>query len=157
MKTTTPLIRDTYIGMIKNSVGSNMFRNCYVLIDEVKKDATEDGRISCAFFASSILVICKLISEVHATVASTVLDMKKNNWLEIEGGPDLQIGDVIIWEEAFVGNSANTHIGFYIGDDQAISNSYNKQTPQIHHITYGTNEDSQPKRKIDQVWRYRFE
>jgi|GEM_PF-5669068 len=40
----TPRPFDTYLAVIKNSIGSNMFRNLYVNINGVKKDATEDGK-----------------------------------------------------------------------------------------------------------------
>lgn len=120
-----PLQFDTYISVIENSVGSYLFKNLYVSIDGVKKDATEDGWLSCAFFVSSILVMFKFIKEIHGTVSSTIRDLKESGWVEIN---EPVIGSVIIWKAGEKTNG-HSHIGFYIGDGLAVSNDSWKKHP----------------------------
>lgn len=140
-----PIIKDTYLAVVKNSVGSNLFRNFYVTIDGVKTDDTRDGDLSCAFFVSSILALLDLIKGVHLTVDGTVRDLKASGWKEVKKH---EVGDVLVWE-AKVGESGETHkhIGFFIGNDRAISNDSTLRHPAEHHWTFdGT-------RKINLVFR----
>jgi len=130
--------------MIKNSVGTNMFRNLYLEINNKKTDVAQDGNFSCAFFVSNILLIWGLIFEGHATVEATTKDMEKNGWEKIPK-EKVKSGDVIIWEE----NSKNHfHNGFYIGNKKAISNDSKKGVPIIHSWDYGG------KRKIIAVYTW---
>jgi hypothetical protein len=80
----TPLVLETYLAVIKNSVGSKMFRNFYAEVNGKPTDIMKNGDVSCAFFASSILVLFKLIKETHGTVDSTINDLKESGWLEIK-------------------------------------------------------------------------
>jgi hypothetical protein len=120
-----PLQFDTYLAVIENSIGSLMFKNLYVSVDGVKKDATEDGWLSCAFYVSSILTLFKYIKEIHGTVASTVKDLKDSGWVEIA---EPIIGSVVVWKEG-VGTNGHSHIGFYVGDGMAVSNDSWKKHP----------------------------
>jgi len=120
-----PLQFDTYIAVIENSVGSNMFKNLYVTVDGVKKDATEDGWLSCAFYVSSVLTLFKYIKEIHGTVASTVKDLKNSGWVEID---EPVVGSVIVWKSG-ENTNGHSHIGFYVGNDMAISNDSWKKSP----------------------------
>jgi hypothetical protein len=63
--TVIPLSFETYLAVIENSIGSLVFKNLYVEIDGVQKDATEDGYFSCAFFVSSVLTMFKYTKEIH--------------------------------------------------------------------------------------------
>ncbi len=128
------LVRENYLSMIKNSVGSNTFKNFFAEVDGVKKDISENGNLSCALFVSNILLINKLITEGHANVKSTIVDMQKNSWEEIS---DLREGAVLHWEGVdFGATGVHEHIGFYIGNDQAISNSPELGHPITHHLTF---------------------
>ena len=49
---------ESYLKMIKNSVGMRMFRNLYMEIDGKKIDVTHNGILSCSYFVSNILLIC---------------------------------------------------------------------------------------------------
>ncbi len=129
----TPLIKESVLAFVKNSVESNMFRNLYADINGEKKDILEDGRVSCAVFTSAILLQFGLIKEGHATVNGTIKDMEMFGWYKIDEPKEECI---LVWEPIELGGSTNKHTGFYIGNDQAISNSYTKRTPQIHHWTY---------------------
>jgi hypothetical protein len=132
--------------MIKNSVGTNMFRNLYLNIDNKKVDVAQDGHFSCAFFVSNILLIWGLISEGHATVEATTKDMIKNGWKRLAPSHEgVKPGDVIVWER----NSENHfHNGFYIGNKKAISNNAEKKAPIVHSWDY------EGKRKIIAIYTW---
>lgn len=132
---------DTYLAMIHNSLGSKMFRTVYAVIDKKKKDILENGRVACALYVSSLLVIHKLIGEIHATVDSTVKALEKSGWKKISKP---RIGCIIVWEKVDFGkNDLHKHIGFYIGNNQAISNSSKRGCPVKHNLTFNG------KRKIE--------
>lgn len=131
-----------YLTMIANSAKgeNNMFRNLFGLIDGVEVDLLDDGRKSCAAFASSVLYLQKLIDDIHATVESTEKDMLSSGWQEIS---ELREGAVITWER----QGGHLHIGFYVGDGKAISNASNSSgVPEIHDATYGGT------RKIERIY-----
>ena len=123
--TVTPLQFETYLAMINNSVGTYLFKNLYVRIDGKKKDASEDGWLSCAFYVSSILCLSKYIKEIHGTVSGTIRDLKKSGWKEVKKPV---VGSVIVWR-ANQGINRHAHIGFYVGKNMAISNDSRKKYP----------------------------
>lgn len=125
----------TYLQLVRNSVGSNMFRNFYVHTkDKGEFDALDDGENSCAFYVSSVLVILKKMSGVHGTVGSTTKDLKKSGWQEAKKPKP---GDVLVWEAQKFADGLRQHIGFYIGDDRAISTSLATKTPVEHDKNFG--------------------
>ena len=116
---------DTYMAVVKNSQGSNIWRNLYADVDGKKTDVMEDGWLSCAFYVSSILHMFKFIKEIHSTVASTVKDMEKSGWKRISKPVT---GSVIVWKEG-KNTNGHKHIGFYVDRGQAISNDSWKKSP----------------------------
>lgn len=141
------ILFDSYLAFIKNSVGSNLFRNVFAKVNGRKKDVTNNGELSCAFFASSTLCLFRLIKNVHFTVDSTVNDLKKSGWQEIKKP---KIGCVLVWDKT-KSNNRHKHIGFYLGNNKAISNSSEKGHPLIHHWTFG-NRKGEPERKIEAIY-----
>ncbi len=131
-----------YLAMIKGSKNSQMFRKLFVLKNDQTKDVLQNGQLACAYYLSCILKIFDLISVPHATVAGTIKDMLKNNWQETE---ELKPGNVLIWEEKEFKSGQHIHIGFYLGNHQAISHRGEYQYPIIHDATY------QGKRKITKI------
>jgi hypothetical protein len=125
------LFLENYLTMIKNSVGTKMFRNLYVEVDGGKKDITGDGNLSCAFFVSSLLVVSKLIKEPHATVDGTIKDLQTSGWQEIV---EPKIGCILVWEKVDFGGSLgeHKHVGFYIGNNRAVSNDSKESCPKEH-------------------------
>jgi hypothetical protein len=141
-------IYDSYLKMVKNSVGIKIFRNFYLKKAARKIDITKNGQLSCAFFVSNILLIWGLISEGHATVESTTKDMIKNGWKKI---PQSRVkpGDVIVWDKIRTRNGKlHYHNGFYIGNKKAISNDTKKRLPDVHHWVYNN------KRKIVAIYTH---
>jgi hypothetical protein len=107
-----------------------MFRNYVAKVDSVRRDITEDGDKSCAFFVSSVLSMFGLLRTSEVTVHRTLKAMQRAGWKEIRTP---RVGCVIVWKE--VQNAQGTlrkHIGFYIGDDKAISNSSLRGVPVKH-------------------------
>ncbi len=140
-----------YLMLIENSVkGQNwMFRNFYIEKDGKELDSLEDGKNSCAVFVSSILVLCNelfnWIHGVHATVVSTQDDMIKSGWYEIK---EPKPGAVLVWEKKMGHNGKmHSHIGFYMGNDKAVSNdSRGTGFPHKHHYTYNDT------RKVENIY-----
>jgi hypothetical protein len=146
------LTYQTYLQMIKNSRGTKMFRCFYVLTNGKKQDILKNGRLSCAFFVSSILKMFSLISSQHTTVDSTIKDMLKNGWRQTK---KLKPGNVLVWEEkTFPNDSVHRHLGFFVGQNKAISNSSERGIPVLHHFTFSQTKTGQPKRKIQQIFTH---
>lgn len=139
-----PILKDSYLAFIKNSVSSKSFQNFYAKVGGRKKDILETGNFSCSFFVSSVLLIFDLIEKRHMTVRGTIADLEDNGWFEIKKPKK---GSVLIWKQ----EKGHSHIGFFIGANQAISNSSRKQTPQVHHLTFGKNKKGQPNRPIIKI------
>lgn len=144
-----PIIFDTYLAVIRNSVGSKMFRNFYAKVNGKKADIMRNGELSCAFYASSILALFGFIKKIHGTVGSTIKDLKDSGW-KVTKKP--KIGGVLVWEEAgFENGDIHKHIGFYIGGNRAVSNSSKFGRIVEHHLTFGAHQ-KHPKRKIEAVF-----
>lgn len=127
--------------MIENAAkGENwMFRNFFAEMDGKEKDILRDGGLSCAAFASSVLYLNKFIKDVHANTRSVEKDLLVSGWEEIK---ELKLGAVLVWEV-----QDYPHIGFYIGDEMAISNdSKGRGFPHKHHYTYNDT------RKIEKIY-----
>ena len=145
----TPLIHATYLKLVDNAVGSNMFRVMYAVVNDAKKDIMIDGDFSCAFFVSSVLKIFGQIGRVHATVDSTIKDLKQSGWNE---SPGLKEGAILVWEGKIdESGEIHKHLGFYLGDNLSVSNSSETKTPQKHHYTYGE-INGEPVRKVTNIF-----
>lgn len=151
------LNKETYLNVIKKSVGDSergneMFQSVYATDENGEKvDITEKGNKSCAFYVSFILAGFKLIDCFHTTVNSTVNDMLKNGWQEIKDKNNIEEGDVIVWDKDISKNIKHMHIGFYIGNEEAVSNISEERRIGIHHFTYNN------KINIIKILRYNFD
>lgn len=138
---------ETYLAMVRNAVGTKMFRNLYVRIDGGPVvDAIDEGENACAFFVTSVLYILGKHKGVHATVASAEKDLNESGWIHI-GQKDLQPGDVVIWTGRDDDNPSE-HIGFYIAEDEAVSTSSSEGIVARHQLHFGA-----LNRKIRAVYR----
>lgn len=136
--------------ILENSIkgGDNyFFKNLYAKNDHGEEvDILEDGKNSCAVFVSWILLALGLTKTGHATVEGTVKDLLQSGWYEIN---ELKPGAVLLWEKA-VGKYdglLHSHIGFYVGNNEAISNdSQGRGFPWKHPFDYnGT-------RKVEKIY-----
>ena len=142
--------------MIENAAKGEtwLFKNFYLKVDGTEKDVLENGGLSCAILVSSILYLHNQLLEflgkshwlqfTHARVTATIDDMLRNGWQEIK---ELKPGAVLVWEQMEASSTmSHEHMGFYIGDDQAISNdSKGTGFPWKHHYTYNDT------RKIEKI------
>lgn len=121
-----------YLEYIRSSIGSDKYKNHFIIKDGNLFDALQDGKFSCAKFVSSVLKEFKMIEKIHAKVKSAQKDMIEFGWKEVDLN-NIKRGDVIIWER---NQKGNLHIGFYIGKYRAISNSTAKRVIWKHHYRY---------------------
>lgn len=138
----------SYIRTVENSVGSNIFRNLYFRINGRAIDVLEDGDLSCANYVTAILYLFDLVGERHTTVVSTVEDLSKSGWYEIQKP---RKGAVILWgyKKKDKGTQGkHRHVGFYIDKETAISNSSSKRIVARHHPTFGTFPNGEARRDI---------
>lgn len=147
----TPLFYQTYLAVINNSQGASLWRNFYAKVNGRETDITQNGNLSCAFFVSTLLVTFSLIKRIHATVKGTIKDLKKSGWRMIKNP---RKGSILIWEAKKEDDGKSyEHIGFYMGDKTAISNSSRVGKPVLHHWTFGV-KNGAPVRKIKAIfWR----
>jgi len=141
-----PLLFDSYLAVIKNSVGTNLFRNFYAEVNGKRTDVAIDGVRSCAFLVSTILKVFGLIKEVHLTCQRVVEDMEESGWYKIKKP---RIGAVLVWERKKMGGRWFGHIGFYVGGGEAISNSTPARVPKRHHWTF------EGKREVEAIYWHR--
>lgn len=145
----TPRIFDTYISMVKNSVGSKAWQTVWADVDGVKTDVTLGGIKSCAFFVSSILNNFDFVKKTHATVTSTVKDLKESGWTSTKNP---QAGAVVVYESImFDDGEGNEHIAICISDTKAVSNSYTKRVPVAHDIAMNLN--GKPRKIIEILYK----
>ncbi len=124
------LLKESYLAMIKNSVGTKMFQEYFAKVNGKKEEVLHKGDRSCAIYVSSILLLFRLIKNTQLTVHRTLKDMQKSGWVEIKRP---KVGCILLWEEKEYGKgNPRKHIGFYIGKNKAISNSSKKGSPTIH-------------------------
>ncbi|MDQ5958094.1 MAG: hypothetical protein QG665_442 [Patescibacteria group bacterium] len=129
-----PLTLETVLTVIETSVGSKMFQSAFFLVGKDKKDILNKGDLSCAFFVSGVLAMFGLVDKVHATVSGTAKALETAGWQKTK---KLVPGVVVVWDKPQDGSFDHQHIGFYLGDEVAISNNSKKGTPAKHHITFG--------------------
>lgn len=129
-----PLALDTLLSVVEKSVGTKMFQTIWAEVDGKQSDITEQGNLSCAFYVSGVLAMFGLIDRIHSTVSGTVLEMQKYGWKKTKV---LESGVVIVWNPGENSQFTNQHIGFYLGQEQAISNSWQKGVIATHHYTFG--------------------
>lgn len=161
----------SYLSMIRASVWVPIRRHLRVTKENGQElDILGDGNISCAYFVSCILKTFHLTGATFANVLSLEKHLLEFGWSaypSVDTIDDLPPWSLIIWDkqqwsiqEDIYGKTKDTnyHIGFYIGDQQAISNMSDgfyrwKEppfAPAIHHRTYNNT------RTIRSILTFRF-
>jgi len=136
------------LAILGNSIkgGDNyLFRNLYAINDGQKADILENGKNSCAAFVSWILLALELVKTAHAAVEGTIKDLMSSGWHEIS---EPKPGAILVWKKMMADDGVeHGHLGFYIGNDEAISNdSRGRGFPWKHHFTYNDT------RKIEKIF-----
>ena len=133
--------KENFLLSIRNSIGSQIFRS---YLDKEGKDVLESGDLSCAYFVSSILLLHGLIDRPHFTVNGTIFAMENFGWHQIKTA---KIGCVIIWGSVHQNGADHKHIGFHIGEGQAVSNRSSLGMPGEHALHYsGLDKDGVKKK-----------
>ena len=153
--------KKNYLAMIRNVArGENhTFQNFYITIDGVERDALNGGSLACGTVVSSVLYLQnstleflkkpRWIAFTHANVPAAEKDMEACGWHQID---EVREGAIITWEaregtDVPVYGNMHLHMGFYIGNDRAVSNGSNSTLmPEEHHYTYDG------ARKILRIW-----
>ena len=147
------LRRKNYLVMIENAArGAQncLFRNTYALLEGQERDITSNGTLSSGRFVSAILYLNKLIEDLHVTVEGTEKDMLNSGWYETK---NLKEGAVLVWEPlSGINGGLRTHIGFYLGNDRAVSNNFKTGIPTEHHTTFGATQGGTPNRGISKIY-----
>ena len=128
-----PLLLLTLLSAVEKSVGSKMFQSAFCKIGKEKKDILNKGDLSCAFYVAGILAMFDLIDKVHATVSGTVKAMEKAGWQTTK---KLAPGVVIVWGPEQGSGFTHDHLGFYIGENKAVSNIWQKKVPGVHSLNF---------------------
>lgn len=132
-----PLFFENYIALIRSSMESKIFQKFYCSVNGKKTEVLDNGRLSCATFVTFVLKLFSLVSDIQITVHRAMDDMLKSGWYEVK---EPRVGAIIVWAEkpsekdaeSNIQASAHKHIGFYIGNHQAVSNSSLTKAPVVH-------------------------
>lgn len=135
-----------YLKMIENSVGTKQYQNLYAKKSGKELDLTKGGELSCAVFVTSILKLFDLVPEQKATVLSAVKMLVDNGWEKVSK-KEIMPGDIIVWSRKNSGYQ-HPHIGFFIGNNKAVSNSWKLKMVVRHSWDYAG------RRKIESIWHY---
>ena len=114
------------------------------------------GGNGCAAFVSRMLAAQgviggqRLIDGPHGTVSSTVKALQVAGWqLVTESAP--KPGDVLVWEQQQQVDGQHVHIGFSVGNSEAVSTNFIDMVVDRHA------DNSNPyggERKVEQILRY---
>ena len=117
-----------YLKFIENSIGTHTFRNLYMVDDTLAEfDAANNGQKSCALFVTGILKMYNRIDNLHSTALGTMKYITESNDWSQTSVP--AIGDLIYWDKTDI---TTGHVGFYMGENTAISNSDQDGFPVKH-------------------------
>lgn len=127
-----------------------MFRTLWASVEGRKKDITENGALSCAYFVSAVLAVAQsgfsvpLLRTVHATVNGTLRDMESCGWRRIARP---RKGAVVVWEA----RDGHRHIGFVAGRGAAVSNDTARGVIARHALTFG-GKGTPAYRRVEAYW-----
>jgi hypothetical protein len=162
--------RETYLALIKNSVGSSMFQDLYFLNNNEEPfegiepgelvNIAKNGELSCPYFVSSVLhLLGGVIDAPHATIEGTVKAMQARGWQKLRLTDDLRPGDVVVWEKNPAGDSAHYseghgHIGFILDRDTAVSTSARKKAVIAHDPYFKNMGEDIKERQIVEIYAH---
>ncbi len=152
------LPKETYLAMIANSAGAHLFRSVYAEVDGEKKDITQNGQLSCAFFVSSILTHgnFKLIKEPHTGIHGLIRDLENSGWTVTDKRTP---GAVVVWEQILTkpSNTPHDHLGFILDEQTAIS-TYDLDigAPLPHDINFANDPHGKEWRAIEKIYTHPF-
>lgn len=126
---------ENFLASIENACGTQMFRSFY----KDGADVLQDGKLSCGYFATTVLLMHGLIDRVHFRVDGTEAAMRNHGWYTI---PKPRIGCVVVWNPIAEDGGTHYHIGFYVGRGRAVSNRSPIGVPGMHALRYSGRADN---------------
>lgn len=142
------LQKETFMELIKNSVGTTMFRSLMVRHTDTGqiRDVLENGKFSCASFVSSVLYLFEMVEKKVATVKSLREMVSQDpKWKQVDA-TDIKPGDVIFWKVLTDEDGlTNAHVGFALSAEDAVSTNSKEGIVAKHPIHY---------REVDVVYKY---
>lgn len=129
------LLKETYLALIRGSVGSMMFRQCFALLNRRTVDILRRGELSCAFYMTSVLRIAGLIRRVHVTVEGALKDLRQSGW-RCQWAQPLRPGAIIVWAAERFADGEHRHLGFSLGGNKAVSTSSASGRVAAHDATF---------------------
>lgn len=117
------MLMSSYRTFISHLPGTKAWNSLYVLENDQQVDITDNGDKSCAYMVSGIVMMFGFSDSMHATIASTLDDLRRNGWYQTDTP---QEGVIVEWSD---------HIGFFINDNEAISMSSYDRAVARHPLT----------------------
>jgi hypothetical protein len=136
------LFKKNFLMVIRNSAGTNMFRNFYY---KNLGDVLKNGDLSCAFFVSTILLMFNFVDKISFRVVDTVADIQQKGWYKIT---KLRKGCIVVWNPVIQNGGGHLHIGFYMGSGIAISNRSSLGVPGEHPVIYSGLDKNRQSKKV---------
>lgn len=125
-----------YIETVMGSVNSLKYRQHHVLTsDGITQTVFADSGVASAYHVSSILNSLQLsLGEIRLNILDILADLEVSAW---ERTKTLSKGAVVVWEPySYVSGKPRQHIGFYIGNDRAVSNISDAHIPTEHDVYF---------------------
>jgi len=147
----------TYVSRILGSIDSSIWKSFWIEDENGNVvDLLKNGDLSCGVHVAGVLMNLnprsesdvKFVTGPIVKVDQLYEDMVSNGWEKVEynSKEDLQVGDVVFWEElrGYNGRDAggpHGHCGFYVGDGSVVSVIPRTGTPQMHDYLYRDQQD----------------
>lgn len=129
------LTKETLLKLIENSIDSRLFQSVIFAKRQEPIDILEAGNLSCSYFVSGLLTLVGLIDKPHVTVRGLLKNLESNSKFEKLTSTHYLPGDILIWDQTIESNG-HEHVGFYLGNGEAVSNSPSELQIIKHHYTY---------------------
>ena len=116
----------------------------------------KDSGNGCAVYVCRMLMLTtldvqntrRLIDGVHGTVTSSVRALLAAGWQDVNIQEPPRPGDIIVWEKQQQADGEHVHIGFSLGNNEAISTQFMRMNIGRHSVTYDGS------RRIERLLRY---
>lgn len=144
-------VKASFLAAVKNSVGTEMFRNLYRETPDGSEDVINDGDLACAYSVSALLSMFGLIKGgIHTTVDATMFDMTHSGWKVCDTPAP---GAVVLWDEK-LGDDRRTHkhLGICLDENHALNNVAAQKSLQISEIDSLVDHEGKPRKVL---WYYK--
>lgn len=124
------------LAMINSSVDCDMFARIATLGRDETHQVIRDDELGGCYYVCFLLRGFHLISSIRLTVSGTARQLPRSGWETLDNTGVLAPGMIIVWETTGT-VTPRKRIGFYVGDEEAVSTAINRGIPTRHHATFG--------------------